>query len=426
MSGSGQESRSIEIWTSVHRRLRAEVDPVVFDKWLEPLTFAGLHGNAVHLAAPTRFQRDWVENTFGERILALWQEESSENDAEISEVEILVQPKSRKPPKDAEAAAAEKAQRQAETAKADRRWTAAIKRARERGRGDKRPELEKARKQLGKVGVWSRTPYFGEPHEATSLAATAEELGYQALWIPGFDGGHIFERCGLALKATSKLTIATGIVNIWRHEPAEVAETVHTLRAISGDRFLLGLGSSHKYLIGDDYDKISPIAKMSGYLDALDAGGTPEEDRLLGALGPKMLELAAERTAGSHPCFMPPEHTAAAREVLGAGPLLMPELGVILETDPVKARTIARSFASLYYKGPNYNNNLRRFGYTDEDFAGEGSDRLIDAIIAWGDPATIAARVQAHLDAGADHVAVHSRGLSPEVDVWRELAPFLL
>ena len=426
MTGSDQESRLLDIWTSVHGRLRAEVDPVVFDKWLEPLTFASLHGNAVHLTAPTRFQRDWVENTFGERILALWQEESSENDAEIREVEILVQPKSRKPSKDAEAAAVEEVQRQAETAKADRRWTAAIKRARERGRGDKRPELEKVRKQLGKVGVWSRTPYFGESHEATSLAATAEELGYQALWIPGFDGGHIFERCGMALEATSKLTIATGIVNIWRHEPAEVAETVSKLRAKSGGRFLLGLGSSHKYLIGDDYDKISPIAKMSGYLDALDAGGTPEEDRLLGALGPKMLELAAERTVGSHPCFMPPEHTAAAREVLGEGPLLMPELGVILETDPVKARTIARSFASLYYKGPNYNNNLRRFGYTDEDFAGEGSDRLIDAIIAWGDPATIAARVRAHLDAGADHVAVHSRGLSPEADVWRELAPFLL
>ena len=230
----------------------------------------------------------------------------------------------------------------------------------------------------------------------------------------------------MALAATSTLTIATGIVNIWRHEPAEVAETVSNLRADSGGRFLLGLGSSHKYLIGDDYDKISPLAKMSGYLDALDAGGTPPEDRLLGALGPKMLELAAERTLGSHPCFMPPEHTAAAREVLGEGPLLMPELGVILETDPAKARAIARTFASLYYKGPNYNNNLRRFGYTDEDFAGEGSDRLIDAIVAWGDAKAIATRVQAHLDAGADHVAIHSRGLTSEADVWRDLAPFVL
>lgn len=411
-----------EIWTRVHGRLKEEVDAVVFNKWLEPLTYGGSEGSVVSIESPSSFQRDWVENTFGERIFEMWRDE----DADISAVQILVQPKPAKAPKDPEAVAARKEQRKAEAAKTDKRWTAAIERSRQRDDGDKKPELEALRKQLGKVGVWSRTPYFGEPHEATELATTAEELGFSALWIPGFDGGHIFERCGMALEATSKLTIATGIVNIWRHEPAEVAQTVSKLRTDSGGRFLLGLGSSHKYLIGNEYDKISPIAKMSGYLDDLDVGGIAPENRLLGALGPKMLELSAERTAGSHPCFMPPKHTAAAREVLGEGPLLMPELGVILESDPAKARAIARTFASLYFKGPNYNNNLRRFGFTDEDFAGEGSDRLIDAIVAWGDAEAIAARVRAHFDAGADHVAIHSRGLTPEADVWRELAPLVL
>lgn len=426
MTRDDRASGTQDLWGRVHGRLRNEVDPVVYDKWLDPLTLAGLQGSVVHLAAPTRFQRDWVENTFGERILALFQEEQQAEDADISAVEILVQPKAAKPPQDVEAAAAKEAQRRAAAAKADRRWTAAIDRARERPQTNQPPELKAVRAQLGRVGVWSRTPYFGEPGEATALATTAEELGYRALWIPGFDGGHIFERCGMALAATSTLTIATGIVNIWRHEPAEVAQTVRTLRTDSGDRFLLGLGSSHKYLIGDDYDKISPLAKMRGYLDDLDAGGVRPEERLLGALGPMMLELSGDRTAGSHPCFMPPEHTAAARAVLGDGPLLMPELGVILETDPAKARAIARTFASLYFKGPNYNHNLRRFGFTDEDFAGEGSDRLIDAIVAWGDAKAIASRVRAHLDAGADHVAIHSRGLTPEADVWRELAPLVL
>ena len=412
-----------EIWTRVHARLKEEVDAVVFDKWLEPLTFGGSQGSNVSIRSPSSFQRDWVENTFGERILEMWRDE----DAGISAVDVLVQPKPAKAPEDPEVVAARQAQRKIEITKADRRWTAAIERAKARSGGeDGRPELEPVRKQLGKVGVWSRTPYFGEPHDATEMAATAEELGYSTLWIPGFDGGHIFERCGMALEATSKLTIATGILNIWRHEPEEAAETTSKLRADSGGRFLLGMGTSHKYLIGDEYDKTTPLAKMSGYLDDLDAGGIAPENRLIGALGPKMLELSAERTTGSHPCFMPPEHTAAAREVLGKGPLLMPELGVILESDPAKARAIARTFASLYFKGPNYNNNLRRFGFTDEDFAGEGSDRLIDAIVAWGDAEAIAARVRAHLDAGADHVAIHSRGLTPETDVWRELAPLVL
>lgn len=284
---------------------------------------------------------------------------------------------------------------------------------------------EPIRKQLGQIGVFSRHPYFREAEQATILGAAAEEIGYPALWIPGFDGGHIFERCALALEASERLTIATGIVNIWRHEAPEVAETVSKLQADSGGRFLLGIGTSHKALIGDDYDNISPLAKMKGYLDELDDAGQAPEDRCLAALGPKMLELSAERAAGTHPYFVPVEHTAYARKLLGDGPLIMPVVSVFPETDPVKARANARRKAKLYLGMPNYTNNLRRLGYTDDDLSGEGSDRLIDAVYAWGDTKDIVARVQEHLDAGADHVVIQSFADEPETDVWRELLPHL-
>ena len=427
MADNDRESRSIEIWERVRGRLRADVDEVVYGPWLEPLTFVESRGGVVRLALPSRFRREWVADTYGVHILAMWREE----DDDITEVEIVVRPQSRPTfkdggQKDISKPAEVESTRVADRAQEDRRGAAAIKSARMTHRGGKQLELQPLREQLGKVGVWSRSPYFYEANKATSLAVAAEELGYRALWIPGFDGGHIFERCELALNASTRLTIATGVVNIWRHDPAEVAQTVSKLRAISGGRFLLGIGGSHKFLIGDAYDKISPLAKMRNYLDELESAGLPAEDCLLGALGPKMLALSAERTAGTHPCFIPLEFTGAAREALGDGPLLMPEVTVILESDPSVARALARRFASLYFKGPNYANMLRRFGFTDDDLNGEGSDRLIDAVVAWGDPETIAARVRAHLDAGADHVAIQSRGPKPEADVWRELAPRVL
>ena len=427
MADSDRKSRSIKIWERTRARLRAHVDEVVYGPWLEPLTFVESHGGVVRLALPSPFRRVWVADTYGAHILALWREE----DDKVTEVEIVVRPRSRPTPKDG----GQKDNRMPAKAKSagvvdrtqeNRRGAAAIKSARVTDRGAKQPSLQPVREQLGKIGVWSRSPYFYEAEKATILAVAAEELGYRALWIPGFDGGHIFERCELALRASKRLTIATGVVNIWRHDPADVAQTVGKLRAGSGGRFLLGIGGSHKFLIGDAYDKISPLAKMRNYLDELDAAGLPAEDRLLGALGPRMLALSAERTAGTHPCFIPPEFTGAAREVLGDEPLLVPEVTVILESDPSVARALARKFASLYFKGPNYANMLRRFGFTNDDFNGEGSDRLIDAVVAWGDPETIAARVRAHLDAGADHVAIQSRGPKPEADVWRELAPRLL
>lgn len=278
--------------------------------------------------------------------------------------------------------------------------------------------------ELGQVGVWSGEALSGDPAGVAVLAATAEELGYGALWIPGAAGGDVLERCAVALGATSNLVLATGIVNIWRHDATEVAATANRLNTDSGGRFLLGLGVSHERLIGDEY--VSPLLKMRRYLDELDAAGQPSEKRALAALRPKMLRLSTDRGIGAHPYFVPPEHSAAAREVLGEGPLLMPEQAILIESDPTEARAIARKFCSLYLKLPNYTNNLRDLGYTDDDLAGPGSDRLIDAIVVWGDADAIAARVQAHLDAGADHVCIQSIGTMAPTEAWRALAPSLI
>ena len=424
MTGRDQESRSIEIWAKVLKRLDDEVPNEVYSVKLEPLIFLGTSGSVARFEFPLS-QGDWhawVKNTFGKRISQLWREE----DDSISELEIVPQEQS-----SLTAAQIEELeqQRRAAATKLEQSWVAAVQKARERGRIETQIDAEPIRKQLGKIGVWSRTPYFGPAETATEWATVAEELGDSASWIPGFAGGHIFERCAMPLAATSNLTIGTSIVNIWRHPPAECAEETKKLQADSSGRFLLGLGASHKGLVGDDYDKISPLAKMRGYLEELAAEGLPGEDCVLGAFGPKMLELGAKRTTGGHPYLVTAEYTAAARVMLGEGPLLAPEVAVILESDPDKARAIAREFITLYLRGPNYANNMYRLGYTVEDFTAEGgdiSDRLIDALVPWGDPETIAAKVRAHLDAGADHVGVQSWGPKPEVDVWRELAPVLL
>ena len=279
---------------------------------------------------------------------------------------------------------------------------------------------------LGRVGVWSGQARAGEPGVAAETAATIEQLGYGALWIPGGAGGDILERCEAALGATTSLVLAPGILNIWRHDAVEVAARTAELSTSSGGRFLLGLGVSHELLIQAEY--VAPLSKMRSYLDELDAAGQPPDVRALAALRPKMLHLAAERSAGAHPYFMPPEHTAFAREALGAGPLLAPEQTVVLESDPSAAREIARPFVAGYLRLPNYTNPLRELGYTDDDLSDAVSDRLVDAIVSWGTPAQVASRVQAHLDAGADHVCIQvigPRDASP-VDALRELAPALL
>ena len=426
MSSIDREARSVEIWTKISSHLRDEVDGVVFGPWLSPLEFVECDGSVLKLSHTSAFRRDWVMNTYEEFILALWRKE----DESITFLEIVIRPRAQLDDGDADAnpaAAPVQSRPIVISARDDQPIAPLATDTSVMDPVDKAAARAAIRQQIGKVGVWSRSPYFYEAQQATDLAKAAEELGYGSLWIPGFDGGHVFDRCRLALEATSSLIIATGVANLWRHQPADVAQAMAKMRAENGDRFLLGIGSSHRFLIGpEEYDKISPLKKVRNYLAELDDAGVPETRRLLGALGPKMQELSAERAAGAHPTFIPPEFTAAARERMGEDALLMPELTVILDTNPESARAYARRFASLYFKGPNYANMLRRFGFTDEDFEGEGSDRLIDAIVAWGDPQTIAARVHAHLDAGADHVAVQYRGYEPEIEAWRKLAPLLI
>jgi probable F420-dependent oxidoreductase len=267
----------------------------------------------------------------------------------------------------------------------------------------------------------------GDEGAVSEAAAALEGAGYGALWIPGGAGGDVLDRCATALAATSTLSLATGILNIWRHAPGEVADTAAALERNSGGRFVLGLGVSHSMLIGDDY--LSPMAKMVNYLDDLDQHGQAPSERVLAALGPRMLELSKSRASGAHPYFVPPEHTAVAREVLGEGPLLAPEQMVLLERDPSEAREIARQAMSIYLSLPNYTNNLRRLGFGDEDLTAPGSDRLVDAIVAWGPSSAIAGRVQAHFDAGADHVCMQVLGIPREaspLDTWRELASVVI
>ncbi len=230
-------------------------------------------------------------------------------------------------------------------------------------------------------------------------------MGYGALWSSGGYQPGLSPRFGRLLDATATLVVASGIVSIWATTPEAIAGAVADIEAKHPGRFLLGLGASHAALAAG-YER--PYAHMVGFLDALDAGEptVPADRRVLAALGPRMLELAAQRSAGAHPYFVPVEHTAMARRVMGDGPLLAPELTVVLEPDPNSARQLARTFTTGYLGLPNYADNLRRFGFDDDDLAGGGSDRLVDAVVAWGDVEAIAARVGEHRAAGADHVCL--------------------
>jgi probable F420-dependent oxidoreductase len=287
-------------------------------------------------------------------------------------------------------------------------------------------------RDLGRVGIWSGVLRRGDPAEAADAAAELDELGYGALWIPGGAGGDVLGDSLRLLDATTRTVVATGILNVWMHEPADVAAGHAHLTSAHPGRFLLGLGVSHAPAVErTDQEYRRPFTKMVEYLDALDAAvpAVPHDEQVLAALGPRMLELAAQRTAGAHPYFVPPEHTAVAREVLGAGPLLATEQMVVLERDPASARAVAREHASRYLVLPNYTNNLRKLGFGDDDFAAPGSDRLIDAIVAWGDAEAIVERVRAHHDAGADHVCVQVLVADPAAfprEEWRTLAPALL
>ncbi len=282
------------------------------------------------------------------------------------------------------------------------------------------------------TGVWSSQLRYGDRAEAHDAAAELDELGYRALWVPDI-GGDVFGVLAGLLDATKRTVIATGILNLWMHEPSQVAEARSSLDARHPGRLLLGIGVSHAPLVdaATDATYAKPYQKMVEYLDALDAADppVPVEGRVLAALGPKMLALAASRARGAHPYLAPPQNTQRARAALGDGPLLCPEQPVVLERDPSVARGIARQHLAGYLPLPNYANNLRRAGFDDDDIAHGGSDGLVDALVAWGDEQAIVDRVQAHRDAGADHVCVQV--LTADLaqfprEQWRQLAPALL
>lgn len=280
----------------------------------------------------------------------------------------------------------------------------------------------------GKIGIWSLELRFGDPSLAVEAIAELEALGYGAVWIPGGIGGDIMGDVVRLLDATKHMMIGIGILNIYKHAAADVGKWWHGLSESDRARFMLGLGVSHGPLIGEDYRK--PLGVMESYLDELDLAAVPAERRCLAALGPRMLELARRRTAGSHPFLVTPEHTATARATLGPRALLAPEQAVILETDPDKARKMGREALVHYLHLPNYLNSWRRLGFSEEDIA-KVTDRLVDGLFAWGTPEQIAVRAREHLAAGADQVClqvIHSEISTMQAprESWRALASVLL
>lgn len=283
----------------------------------------------------------------------------------------------------------------------------------------------------GRIALWERFDRFDADPDVAGAAAEAEELGYAALWIGGAFPGHLFENARAVLDATTRLVVGSGILNIRLFPIEDTIAGVAALDRDHPDRFVLGLGVSHEEFMRREGEAFEPpLAAMGTYLGALDAAGIGDDRRVLAALGPRMLDLAGTRTAGAHPYFTTPAHTAAAREALGTDPFLVPEQKVLLETDPARARATAREAVALYLGLANYTKSLRRLGFTDDDLADGGSDKLIDALVAWGDEERIAAQVREHLDAGADHVAVHILPSRPGAtgfprEEWRRLAPAL-
>jgi len=290
--------------------------------------------------------------------------------------------------------------------------------------------------QLGTFGVWTFQLDVLTAARAQEAVAELEELGYGAVWYGEAVGREALTKAGLFLAGTKRVVIATGIANIYGRDPVTMAAAQKTLFEAYPNRFLLGLGVSHVPLVdtvrGHRYDK--PVPAMRAYLDAMDqapyqAVPPPSKPpRVLAALGPKMLQLSAERANGAHPYNTTPKHTAEARALLGPGPYLCPEQAVVLETDPVKAHAIARKFLAIYLTLPNYTNNWLRLGFQESDFSNGGSDKLIDAVVAWGDLKSVLSRIREHHSAGADHVCVQVLTDDPKtfpIREYRELSSAL-
>lgn len=267
---------------------------------------------------------------------------------------------------------------------------------------------------IARIGIWSAELRSAPPPAVADAAAELETLGYGAAWVPGvFDDP--FSTAATMLAASERMLIGAGVVSIWERSAGHVAAATTAINEQFEDRFLLGIGAGHQPLVDRDrpgrYRR--PADNVARYLDDLDKAETPvpARQRVLAALGPRMLRLAGQRTAGSHPYLVPPEHTAYARELLGEGPLLMPEQAVVLSRDPILARDIARAHVAEHIDLPAYAAAWRRLGFSADDLAGGGSDRLVAAAVAWGEEA-IKKRVDRHFAAGADHVSLHVLGMS--------------
>jgi probable F420-dependent oxidoreductase len=296
-------------------------------------------------------------------------------------------------------------------------------------------DLRSVRERLGRVGVWLASLRLAPVDEERRAVRRIEELGYGSIWCgEGIGGKEAFAHQSLLLAATDHIITGTGIANVWARHPATMQGGAATVGAAYPGRFVLGVGISHAPMVersGQAYQ--TPLVHMDQYLDAMDAAA-PEAPavevpvpRVLAALRPKMLALARERSDGAHPYFVPTSHTALARQALGADRLLIPEQAVVLTTDADEGRRMARAHMATYLQLPNYVNNLKHLGYTDQDISGGGSDRLVDAIVAWGNEADIAKRVTEHIDAGADHVLLQPLGsLDEAVRQLEALAPAVL
>jgi probable F420-dependent oxidoreductase len=284
---------------------------------------------------------------------------------------------------------------------------------------------------LGPVGLWTSSGLWkAAGGELGDAAAELDELGYQALWLGSSDGNLVTHEALLA--ATTRLVVASGIINVWTDAPGLVAESYQRVNTAHQDRILIGLGSSHAPLVKEEEYR-RPLTRLRRYLDDLDAldETVPANRRVLAALGPKTVALAAERSAGAHPYLTTPEHTAEARQIMGPAALLAPEQKVVLETDPAVARSIARDTLSMYLKLPNYTSSFLRMGFEPDDLAHGGSDRLVDGLVAWGDADAVRKRIAEHHAAGADHVCVQvltsadrHAGRLPRQE-WRTLAAAL-
>jgi probable F420-dependent oxidoreductase len=288
---------------------------------------------------------------------------------------------------------------------------------------------------LGRVGLWTFVLDLQPSDRVRDLVPEVEAMGWGCVWVPEAVNRDAMVNSALLLSASTTLNIGTGIASIWGRDPMTTAASLKSLSEAWPGRFVLGLGVSHQPMVdhirGQDYTK--PFTKMRDYLAAMDAAlymsPAPETTHVvLAALGPKMLALSATAADGAHPYFVPVEHTVVAREHLGPDALLAPEQAVVLSTDADEARRVARGHMATYLNLPNYTNNLRRFGWGDEDLADGGSDRLVDAIVAWGDEQAVLDRVAAHHQRGADHVALQVLpldGASLPMDDWRRLATAL-